>query len=212
MSHYGRGEGGKHPGVLGMRVVGKQHHFRPHGVRGEAGRRHCEERSDEAIQNGADALDCFARLATTQAPSFPRCPCIRVLPHQAIPSCPPLKKGGRAPKDAPPGTAPFQVRRALSSIGGGALAFRRPTAVSETAVGPLGLGLSQRFLESPDANGRTLSGTSAASTSQTGSRPDRHDAKAARERNVSFRSTGTAPAPHSGVPSRKASFVERDFA
>ena len=34
------------------------------------------------------------------------------------------------------------------------------------------LGLSQRFLEPPDANGRTLSGTSAASTSQSGIGPD----------------------------------------
>jgi hypothetical protein len=28
-------------------------------------RRHCEERSDEAIQTGAAALDCFAALAMT---------------------------------------------------------------------------------------------------------------------------------------------------
>jgi hypothetical protein len=27
--------------------------------------RHCEEQSDEAIQNGAAALDCFASLAMT---------------------------------------------------------------------------------------------------------------------------------------------------
>jgi hypothetical protein len=27
---------------------------------------HCEERSDEAIQCGASALDCFASLAMTQ--------------------------------------------------------------------------------------------------------------------------------------------------
>jgi hypothetical protein len=27
--------------------------------------RHCEERSDEAIQNGNAALDCFASLAMT---------------------------------------------------------------------------------------------------------------------------------------------------
>jgi len=27
--------------------------------------RHCEERSDEAIQDGAAALDCFASLAMT---------------------------------------------------------------------------------------------------------------------------------------------------
>src|ERR1700758_977151 len=106
-------------------------------------------------------------------------------PHHAIPLCPP--KGGRAPKDAPPGTALFRVRCALSSIGGGALAFRRPTAVSEKAFDLPGLGLSQRFLESPDANGRTLSGTSAASTSQTGIGPDGHDAQAARWRGVWLR-------------------------
>jgi hypothetical protein len=29
--------------------------------------RHCEERSDEAIQNGATALDCFALLAMTRS-------------------------------------------------------------------------------------------------------------------------------------------------
>jgi hypothetical protein len=28
--------------------------------------RHCEERSDEAIQNGGAALDCFASLAMTK--------------------------------------------------------------------------------------------------------------------------------------------------
>jgi uncharacterized metal-binding protein YceD (DUF177 family) len=33
--------------------------------------RHCEERSDEAIQNGDAALDCFASLAMTI--QCPRC-------------------------------------------------------------------------------------------------------------------------------------------
>ena len=54
-----------------------------------------------------------------------------------------------------------------SKNGAGALAFRRPTAASEILLsarpGP-------RFLEPPDANGRTLSGTSAASTSRSGTR------------------------------------------
>ena len=61
---------------------------------------------------------------------------------------------------------PFECGARLDS----ALAFRRPTAVSDKAFDLAGLGLSQRFLESPDANGRTLSGTSAASTSQSGTR------------------------------------------
>jgi hypothetical protein len=47
-------------------------------------------------------------------------------------------------------------------------------------------GPGQRFLESPDANGNGLSahhlsGTSAASTSQSGHVPDGHDAQAACE-------------------------------
>ncbi|MDR1470234.1 MAG: hypothetical protein LBT00_13195 [Spirochaetaceae bacterium] len=31
--------------------------------------RHCEERSDEVIQKGHNALDCFAPLAMTGSPS-----------------------------------------------------------------------------------------------------------------------------------------------
>jgi hypothetical protein len=51
-----------------------------------------------------------------------------------------------------------------SKNGAGALAFRRPTAASEVLASAR---LRPRFLEPPDANGRTLSGTSAASTSQS---------------------------------------------
>jgi hypothetical protein len=51
--------------------------------------------------------------------------------------------------------------------GAGALAFRRPTAASEVLASAR---LGPRFLEPPDANGRTLSGTSAASTSQSDTR------------------------------------------
>jgi hypothetical protein len=51
--------------------------------------------------------------------------------------------------------------------GAGALAFRRPTAASEVLASAR---LRPRFLEPPDANGRTLSGTSAASTSQSDTR------------------------------------------
>jgi hypothetical protein len=50
--------------------------------------------------------------------------------------------------------------------GAGALAFRRPTAALAEVLASARLG--PRFLEPPDANGRTLSGTSAASTSQSG--------------------------------------------
>jgi hypothetical protein len=54
-----------------------------------------------------------------------------------------------------------------SKNGAGALAFRRPTAASEVLTSAR---LRPRFLEPPDANGRTLSGTSAASTSQSDTR------------------------------------------
>src|ERR1700730_1030899 len=55
-----------------------------------------------------------------------------------------------------------------SKNGAGALAFRRPTAASE--VFQASARLRPRFLEPPDANGRTLSGTSAASTSRSDTR------------------------------------------
>ena len=54
--------------------------------------------------------------------------------------------------------------------GGGALASRRSTAALAEVWPRLGSG--PRFLESPGANGRTLPGASAASTSRTGNRPD----------------------------------------
>ena len=54
--------------------------------------------------------------------------------------------------------------------GAGALALRRPTAALRRVSSRLGF--RPRFLEPPDANGRTLSGTSAASTSQSGHAPD----------------------------------------
>ena len=55
-----------------------------------------------------------------------------------------------------------------SKNGAGALAFRRPTAASEAFSASARL--RPRFLEPPDANGRTLSGTSAASTSRSDTR------------------------------------------
>src|SRR5208282_6562557 len=63
---------------------------------------------------------------------------------------------------------------------GSALAFRRSTAAFEAVTprpdpGP-------RFLEPPGANGRTLPGTSAASTSRSGHVPDGTMPRAARRR------------------------------
>ena len=90
------------------------------------------------------------------------------------------KKGGGAPIGACRiriekrcGARPFSFPSLLRGPrppgphGAGALAFRRPTAASEVLASAR---LRPRFLEPPDANGRTLSGTSAASTSQSGTR------------------------------------------
>jgi hypothetical protein len=56
-----------------------------------------------------------------------------------------------------------------------------------------------RFLESPDANGRTLSGTSAASTSQPGHAPDGTMPKPPADEERRTPPAGTAPAPSVGV-------------
>jgi hypothetical protein len=79
------------------------------------------------------------------------------------------KEGGGAPNGAPrlprldAQARPRPDKRGRSPFG----APRRSCAgiLFPTRPGP-------RFLESPDANGRTLSGTSAASTSQSGHAPD----------------------------------------
>jgi hypothetical protein len=49
--------------------------------------RHCEERSDEAIQNRAAELDCFASLAMTRglAPHM-AAECLNLFPHRGDPS------------------------------------------------------------------------------------------------------------------------------
>ena len=62
-----------------------------------------------------------------------------------------------------------------------------------------------RFLELPGANGRTLPGASAASTSRTGHSAGRDDARSRPRAECVVPPAGTAPAPPSGAPSRKAS-------
>ena len=77
------------------------------------------------------------------------------------------KEGGGAPNGAPiPVAAPRCGRRGRGPISGTArlsALLRGHAPGTPTRPGP-------RFLEPPDANGRTLSGTSAASTSQSGTR------------------------------------------
>jgi hypothetical protein len=85
-----------------------------------------------------------------------------------------IKEGGRAPTgatfhwpcSAEHGSAPHQ-RMLPSARASGALASRRPTAALAEAVTPR-LSSGPRFLKSPGANGRTLPGVSAASSSRTG--------------------------------------------
>jgi hypothetical protein len=81
------------------------------------------------------------------------------------------RAGAASKRDAARVLSPFLLAeepRPRGPHGAGALAFRRPTAASEAFSASARL--RPRFLEPPDANGRTLSGTSAASTSQSGTR------------------------------------------
>ena len=67
------------------------------------------------------------------------------------------------------------------AINGSPLAFRRSTAALAKALTPW-LSFGPRFLELPGANGRTLPGASAASTSRTGRSAGRSMPEAARVR------------------------------
>jgi hypothetical protein len=113
--------------------------------------------------------------------SFSRRGCIRVFANaistKAIPNCRlPKKEGGGAPTGA---SSPEPAQPPVPPLAGkhwettrraprrrSALAFRRSTAVKRRRFYP-STRSGPRFLEPPDADGRTLSGTSAASTSQT---------------------------------------------
>jgi hypothetical protein len=79
---------------------------------------------------------------------------------------------------------------ACGEVGGGPLAFRRSAAV--VTAGP-------RFLGLPGANGRTLPGASAASTSQSGHAPDGTLPKPPARQKRRTPPAGTAPAPSIGV-------------
>jgi hypothetical protein len=142
---------------------------------------------------------------------------IRALPRQETPSQesipkkpPPLKEGRRSAERRTTGPHRQAMRRApfllsshcgrteaqdlpwTSKNGAGALAFRRPTAASEVFWASARLG--PRFLEPPDANGRTLSGTSAASTSRSGTRRTGRCPSRPRAQCIAT-PTRTAPAP-----------------
>src|SRR3984957_20285466 len=117
-------------------------------------------------------------------------------------------KGGGAPKrrNCPVGPrhalrcCHLLALRAKPRVQRDALAFRRSTAALAEALTPQ-LSSGPRFLEPPGANGRTLPGASAASSSRTGHSAGRAGPEAARVRSVSFRPRGPLPLPQSGAPS-----------
>ena len=113
-------------------------------------------------------------LAMPLHPSFTHA--IKSSPKELLPSK--EKKGGGAPKGAP--RCRIEMRCGAHPDLRSSNTDGRSEAASdlmERARSPFGapprlFRLRPRFLESPDASGRTLSGTSAASTSQSGHAPD----------------------------------------
>jgi hypothetical protein len=90
--------------------------------------------------------------------------------------------------------------RARPRVQRDALASRRSTAaLAEALTSRLNLG--PRFLESPGANGRTLPGASAASSSRTGPSAGRAGPRGRPGADRILPPAGTALAPLSGVPS-----------
>ena len=115
------------------------------------------------------------------------------------------------PENAERGRAPCLSPPRLGRPEGGALASRRLAAALAKSVTPW-LGSGPRFLELPGADGRTLPGASAASSSQTGQTRRPIGSLAARKRSVSLRPRAPLPLrrqehPHDGVP---RIFSERD--
>ena len=156
------------------------------------------ERSDAVLRTampGNDAIKFRSRDAASR-PSFA---------HNFKKHLP--AKGGGAPAGASirlPRSNEARPRPVFPSSPacGGGLRRGRPPFGAPPRHSPRFLGSARpgpRFLESPDPNGRTLSGTSAASTSQSGHAPDGTMPKppARQERRTPL--AGTAPAPSVGV-------------
>ena len=186
-------------------------------LRSSMDRRVIGERSDAVLRTAMPGDDEFfrSRDAATH-PSFAHAKKSQAKKHSQENSSL-KKKGGGAPIGAcrsriekgcgaRPFSFPLMLRgpRSPGPHGAGALAFRRPTAALAEVLASARLG--PRFLEPPDANGRTLSGTSAASTSQSDTRRTGRCPSRPRAQCIAAL-TRTAPAPPQGVPSRKASFA-----
>jgi hypothetical protein len=118
---------------------------------------------------------------------------------------PPNKMGGGAPLGASNGiryaqTATRNLRKRP--------ALRRSTAALRQGLTRLGSG--PRFLETPDPNGRTHSGTSAASTSRSDHAPDGTMPEAARQCSVWPRRREPHPLRLKEYP-REGALCERDL-
>ena len=127
------------------------------------------------------------------------------------------KEGGGAPKGASNhGRAISGARQRAKQTRPAQVSVRRSPALPGRAHLPaLHRGTSPtarlisgpRFLELPGANGRTLPGASAASTSRTGRSAGRDDARSRPGADWQFRPRGPLPLHPSGMPSGKASQV-----
>jgi hypothetical protein len=188
-------------------------------LRSPMDRRVMGERSDAVLRTAMPGDDELFRCR--DAPSHPSFATPRkAKPKKAFPRRPPNKKGGGAPRSAPNrsridkrcGAHPLSC---LPTAGG-----PRPpwTSKMERARSPFGAPPRHPRLFRPRLgsgraswNHRMQTGGPSPAPVQRAprspARAERDDAQAARERSVWPRSTRTAPAPPSGVPSRKASFA-----
>jgi hypothetical protein len=133
---------------------------------------------------------------------------------------PPKAKGSGTPTDAGLVSAPAGAARALIScpfpicgegFRGGTLACRRPTAALAKGT-YVTFGATQAMLPGTRSE-RVLPAfacPSPVSTSRADRSIGRHDARAGRGTGRILPPAATAPAPHSRIPSRKASLNERD--
>jgi hypothetical protein len=167
---------------------------------------------ESCVRHGANVFSPCGRA--TMALSFSRCVRIRVLLKAAarnaiLPLAGKRSADRRIQTESASAEEFAQTPQTLCRAARAALPARhgrmgnRPARLSalHSSVTPsrkARLGPGPRFLASPDANGRTLSGTSAASTSQSGHAPDGLMPGAARPR-MTAPAPGAAPAPSVGV-------------
>ena len=165
------------------------HFIHPAPRSGEGGPRVCAVGGEKQIRSRGAAL----------RPSYGK------LVHESHSHLPPQRtKGGGAPEGAMSWSRATRYRcchlialRARQRVQRDALASRRSTAALAKTVTPW-LNPGPRFLELPGANGRTLPGASAASTSQTGRSAGRYDARSRPGAGLRDRARGPHSLPQIG--------------